>query len=190
MPELVESIKSINESLLRAFGTELMAGSLPKFRIVFADDELELRMVDYDAHGMELIRPEVRQVKKYTGADYEGFYILERLVPVSGSVEEGTTDLISKVSYEPAWVFRDSKGNYLPPLFDMCVFIAEAIFAAASKKGTHVKYKDPTLDPEFRKAELNSMMEKLFGSESEVADALHYGQGVVVPNNYEKPSLN
>lgn len=185
MSELVETIESINENLLRAFGTEIMAGSLPKFRVVFADDELEKRLMTHTDDGFELLYPEVREVKKYSDHIYKGFYILERLVPVAGSIEEGTTDLTTKVSYEPAWVFRDKHGNYLPPLFDMCVFVAESMFAAAMRAGTHVKYKDPALDPELRKKELDSMMEKLFGEESDVADALHYREGVVVPRNYE-----
>lgn len=193
MSELVEEIDKINYKLQRAFGTEMQAGDRVSWRVVFANDELEQRLMSHSDTGMALIHPEVREVKKYTGVDYRGFYILERLIPNVGrldvSGEIGTTDIVGKVTYFPAWVFRDKNHNYLPPTFDMCVFIIESVLAAAnSKPGTHVKYKDPALDPEFRKKELNLMVEKLFGDESEVADALHYQQGIVVPQNYEKTS--
>lgn len=185
MRELAESIEHINNQLVAAFGSELLAGNLPTWRVVFANEQIEKRVMTHTDEGFELIHPEVREVKKYNSAEFDGFYILERLVPVSGRIEDGTTDLVTKVSYEPAWAFRSAKGEYLPPRFDVCVFIIESIYAQASKAGTHVKYKDPELSPEYRAKMLDDMMNTLFGNETAVVDALSYGFGVVNPAGKE-----
>lgn len=175
--ELRESIESINEKLLKEFGTEISAGNMPRFRVVFSEDIYEKRWTEYTDEGFQLIQPEVRLLPKYKQWVHEK-YILERLIPVSDE-----TDLTSKISYEPAWVFEDSKGNYLPPFFDACRFVIESLMSAIDKANTHVKYKDKNVAPEERMEQIKKMEEELFGNESDVTDALAYGSGVTVPEN-------
>ncbi|MBI3334381.1 hypothetical protein HYZ97_02755 [Candidatus Pacearchaeota archaeon] len=175
--ELRESIESINAKLLYEYGVEISAGNLPKFRVVFSNDCYEKRLTDRTDEGFELIQPEVRLLPKYKQWIHEK-YILERLVPVVGE-----TDLVTKVSYEPAWVFQDKNGNYLPPFFDGCKFVIESIFSAIDKANTHTKYKDKNISVEERRAELKKVEQELFGNETDVSDALSYGTGVVVTEN-------
>ena len=101
--ELREPIEEINKKLLEEFCTEF--GNAPRFRVVFSEDQFEKRFTDRTDEGFELIHPEVRLLPKYKQWIREK-YILERLIPIVGE-----TDLITKVSYEPAWVFQDKQGN-------------------------------------------------------------------------------
>ena len=119
--------------------------------------------------------PEVRELPKYKQWVSQK-YILERLVPVIGD-----SDLTHNVSYEPAWVFQDKNGNYLPPWFDGCKFVVEAVYSQVNKSGTHAKYKDPDATEEQRLAKIDKMEKELFGNETEAGDHLAYGTGIVNP---------
>jgi len=168
--ELRESIESINKKLLDEFGTEF--GDAPRFRIVFSEDQYEKRFTDRTDEGFELLQPEVRLLPKYKQYIREK-YILERLIPVVGE-----TDLITKVSYEPAWVFQDKHGNYLPPFFEGCRHVIESMFQAIGRADTFKRYKDPDTTPEYRAAELKRVEDELFGNETNMTDDLHTGAGV------------
>lgn len=170
--ELRETIESINEKLLREYGVELQVGNLPRFRVVFSDDQYEKRWTNYSAEGFELQQPEVRELPKYRQYIHSK-YVLERLLPVMGE-----TDLVEKVSYEPAWVFQDKDGNYLPPFFEGCRLVIESLFSAIDKKGAFAKYKDKNVSPEERRAEIEKVEKELFGNETPIGDALRDGSGV------------
>ena len=173
--ELRESIESINEKLLINFGSEF--GDSPRFRVVFSDDQYEKRCTDRTDEGFELLNPEVRLLPKYKQY-IRAKYVLERLIPVIGE-----TDLVTKVSYEPAWVFQDRTGNYLPPFYEGCVHVIESMFSLINRDKSFAKYKDPKIDPELRAKELKRVEDELFGNETEVGDHLAYGTGVTVPGN-------
>jgi len=176
--ELREPIEEINARLVNEFGRE--SNGQARFKIVFSEDQYEQRWTEFTDEGFQLLNPEVRLLPKYRQW-IKAKYILERLIPVVGE-----TDLTTEISYEPAWVFQDKNQNYLPPFFDGCKFIIEAIYAQVSKAKTHVKYKDPKVDPEIRKQELKKVLDYLCLDETDVGDALALGSGVTVPNNFEK----
>jgi hypothetical protein len=173
MPELSESIEYINKRLIQDFGREW--NGMPRWRVVFSDDQLEKRWTEFTDEGFQLINPEVRELPKYRQR-IQGKYILERLVPVVPP-----TDLVDKISYEPAWVFEDRVGNYLPPYYDGCKFVIESVYSAIDKKGNHVKYKDPANDPEYREKLIDDAEDKLFGNETELTDALHHKAAIINP---------
>lgn len=173
--ELREPIEEINKKLLEDYGTEF--GNLPRFRIVFSEDQYEKRMTDYTDEGFELLYPEVRLLPKYKQY-VKAKYVLERLVPIVGP-----TDLTTKTSYEPAWVFQDKHGNYLPPFFEGCKLIIDSLFQAMGRKDTFVKYKDKNVSEEERLIHLKKVEDELFGNESNMTDDLHSGSGIVVPGN-------
>jgi hypothetical protein len=175
--ELRELIEDINEKLLSEYGTELSCGNKPRFRVVFSDDQYEKRWTDYTDDGFELVRPEVRILPKYKQW-VRGKYILERLVPVVGE-----TDLLTRISYEPAWVFEDKHKNYLPPFFEGCKYVIESMYQAIGKKDTFTKYKDKNISEEERLIELKRVEDLLFGNETIVGDHLAYKTGVTVPGN-------
>lgn len=168
--ELREPIERINEQLIADFGREF--NGQPKWRVVFSDDQFEKRWTVHNDKGEELINPEVRELPKYRQYVHQK-YVLERLVPVTGQ-----TDLTTKISYEPAWVFQDKNGNYLPPWFEGCKFVIESIYSQISKAGNHRKFVDPDQTEEGRLAKLEKMESELFGNETDTTDALHYKTGV------------
>lgn len=168
--ELRESIESINKSLLDEYGTEF--GNSPKFRVVFSEDQYEKRLTNFTDEGLELIIPEVRLLPKYK-QHIRARYILERLIPIVGE-----TDLVVKVSYEPAWVFQDKDGKYLPPFYEGCQLIIDSIYSAMGRKGTFTKYKDKNVSEEERLIHLKKVEDDLFGNESAMTDNLHSGSGV------------
>lgn len=170
--ELRETIESINYKLEKEFGQEF--NGQPRFRVVFSEDQFEKRFTDFTDEGLELLFPEVRELPKYRQHIHQK-YILERYVPIVGE-----TDLTVNMSYEPAWVFQDKDGNYLPPFFDGCKFVIESIYSLMNKKGIHAKYTDPMLDPTEREKKLDNIKNELFGNETDVGDHLTYGTGVVV----------
>lgn len=168
--ELVESIESINEKLLREFGREL--DNQPRWRVVLAGELLEKRLIDVTDEGFELLNPEVREVRKYKHIP-PNYYVLERRVPVVGE-----TDLLTKMSDEPAWTFEDRFGNYLPPRYDACKLIIENIYNQMDKSKFYAKYADKNKTPEELKKQLDDMEFALFGNETSVGDALAHGFGV------------
>lgn len=168
--ELAEPIDRINLYLQREFGVE--PDGSPRWRVVLAGEQLEKRKMTHTDEGFELLWPEVREVRKYQHIDREK-YVLERQVPVVGE-----TDLITKTSFEPAWTFEDRFGNWLPPRFDACKVVIEAIFSQIENAGLHKEYKDPDATPEARQKKLDDMEYKLFGNETPVGDALAHKYGV------------
>src|SRR5574338_654805 len=176
---LAEPLSNINYQLERDFGKQF--DDRPTWRVVWSEDQFENRLMDVTDEGIQLLVPEVRHVKKYQHIKER--FVLERLVPVVGE-----TDLVTKTSYEPAWQFEDRYGNYLPPRYDACKFIIEAIYSQMDRKSAFAKYKDEKATKEAREQMILDMEEKLFGNETPVTDALAYGYGVAGFN--EKVNVN
>jgi hypothetical protein len=153
------------------------------FRIVWANDQLEKRLVAHLDSGIQLLHPVVREVKKYSYL--KDLYVLERLVIVP---DENAAELpTQKLSYEPVWAYCDDSRNPIPPLWEPTKFIVDTIHAAMGKKSMR-KYIDDEQNttPEGREQRITKLHEELFGNETEVGDALRYKEGVTVPPNYDK----
>ena len=189
--ELTEPVESINNQLIDLFGVDTLTG-LPIWRIVWSADQYEKRLGTYDDYSPAglFIRTvtEVREVRKYSQWIIDK-YVLERLVVVP---EENQPELpMSKLSYEPIYVFQTSSGMYLPPRVDAAKFVIDAVYAAQGK-GSLARYKDPDagLAPDElvgkRAKEIDNLQEELFGNESYVGDALAHNEAIVVPANYKK----
>jgi hypothetical protein len=174
----METIEALNARLVDCYGIDT-AGNRPLFKIVWAEDQLERRYVDILDSGVVLLFPEIREVKKY--GYLQGVYVLERLVDVP---EFQQKELGVKQSYEPVWTYMDDKRNPLPPLWDATKFIVDSLYAALGKQSM-AKYVE-SKGPEEDERRLKAIQEELFGNETEVSDALRYGEGIVVPGNYQK----
>lgn len=168
--ELREPIEQINKRLIEEYG--YAENNQPNFRVVFSDYQFEKRLTGYTDEGFPLLYPEVRELPKYKQY-IQAKYILERLVPVGPE-----SDLTVKVSYEPAWTFQDRNNCYLPPFFEGCKYIADALLSQAGRSSGHAKYKDPLIEPGERLRQVESVERELFGNETETGDALAYGSGV------------
>ena len=177
--ELPEPISWINKRLQDEYGSQDL--SKPYWRIVWSEDQLEKRLGTFrDIVNGIFIREvtEVREVPKYRQWIREK-YVLERLIEVPAF---NLAELLEKkLSYEPVWVFENSKGEFQPPLFRIAKFIIETVHQQASKS-VGVKYKDPDLDPkeslERQRIRIDKLQEELFGNETEVGTSLSHKEGV------------
>jgi len=171
---MAESIESLNQHLIDHYGIDSDTGRAI-FRITWANDETEKRLMAFTDGGIEMLYPAVREVKKYPYL--KDLYVLERLVVVPEiNREELPTQ---KLSYEPVWAYRDANNNPLPPIWDATKLIVDTLYAALGKKSLRNYIKNPEEDKEARIAKLQN---ELFGNETDVSDALTYKSGIVVPN--------
>lgn len=171
-------VEILNRKLLDIYGrTE----NLPNFRVVWADDQFEKRKVTSTPEGFQLLLPEVVQVPKYKQW-VRAKYILERLTVVPQIAEN---DLVEKLSYEPVWVFEDSRGNALKPIWGAIHFVLEQLNYNVSRSGM-TKYPDKNETEEEKQQRLNELQMELFGNETEVGDALAHREGIVVPHGYSE----
>jgi hypothetical protein len=172
-------LAELNTRLVTYYGQSLEG--LPNYRVVWSEDQFEKRRMTHTDSGIQLIAPEVREVRKYKQWVQEK-YILEKLTIIS---EMGETDLVEKLSYEPLFVFEDKNGNALKPVWSAIYFIMENIMHNMESKG-YVKYKDPDGSQEEaienKKARVDGLVADLFGNESPVGTALAHKEAVVVPN--------
>ena len=180
--ELTESINSLNRQLIDLFGIETLTGR-PMWRIVWSEDELEKRMINFTEEGLILLTPVVREVPKYRHYIRER-YILERLVIIPDIQSKELPS--SHLSYEPMWTFMDGMGNYLPPNLEAAKFIIDTVLAAQGKSSL-AKYKDPDKENpiERKQARVDALEKELFGNETNIGDSLAHGMGIVVPQNYD-----
>lgn len=178
----MESVETLNNRLRDHFGIDSDTGQV-MFRIVWANDETELRLTDELDGGIRLLFPDVRRVKKYPYL--KDMHVLERLVVVPDINQHELP--ASKLSYEPLWAYRDGDGKGLPPIWDATKFVIDTLFAALGKKSL-VKYVDDEKNTtaEGREERITELQQELFGDETEVGDALRYKEGIVVPENYKK----
>ena len=169
----------INRQLVDVYGRG--PNDLPYFRVVWADDMFERRFMTHSDSGVAYLQPQVRNVPKYKHF-IQGKYVLESLTIVPEFVK---TDLVDQLSYEPKWVFEDSKGNALYPRYDAMRMVLETMRVNMHGNYGQAKYKDPEADPVTgaleRKANLDRLQNDLFGNESDITDALKLKSGIVVP---------
>lgn len=153
--------------------------NLPRFRVVWSEDEIEKRKVNKSPEGFHLLNSIVIEVPKYRQWIHEK-YILERLTIIDEFAE---TELVGKISYEPLFVFETNKGQSLYPRWDAIRIIIENVQEQIRTAGFYTKYKDPS--PEEKEsvqvAKIKALQEELFGNESKVGDSLAYKEGIVVP---------
>jgi hypothetical protein len=176
----MESITTLNDRLREFFG---ISDCQQIFRIVWADDQTEKRRVDFTEGGVALLRPEVREVKKY--AYLHNFYVLERLVVVP---EVDLYELPTiKMSYEPIWTYRGVNNLPVRPVWPATKFVIDTLYAALGKSSM-AKYVDSEKNTtaEGREQRISELQKELFADDTDAGDALHYREGIVVPSNYEK----
>jgi len=176
--EQVEQIELLNQRLTDEYGLDTSTGQ-PIFRIVWANDQLEKRLVTETDLGVQLMYPEVLEMKKYSYL--KDVYVLERLVEIDERELPGI-----KLSYEPLWVYKDAANNPLPPIWDATKFIVDTLYAALGRKSLR-KYVEDT-SQEAKDARIDKIQEELFGNETEVTDALTYREGIVVPSSKTRES--
>lgn len=184
----METVEVLNARLVDYFGIDTVTGQ-PIFKIVWSNDQLEKRRVDFTEEGLQLLYPEVREVKKYSYI--KDRYVLEQLVVIP-EVNENELPT-AKLSYEPLWVYQTSKGEALPPVWEPTKFVIDSVRAAMGKNSLK-KYVDSEINttPEGKAQRVNQIQEELFGDESSLMGKTFpsVGEGIVVPQNYTKTESN
>ena len=184
--ELVERIEDINYWLRRDYGR---TGEFSTWRVVWSDylETVKGWFVQYDDSGNFLgAERGIGQAPKYTYI--KDRYVLERIMPVP---EENKEELLGReLSYEPVFVFERANGDYLPPRFEVCKLVIEAILDRAARAVGYTKYKNPEDDHdplEVKMERIKKLQEELFGPENEdvLSHRLHVGEAISVPQNYE-----
>lgn len=167
----METLEIFNKRLIEYYGTAW--NGMPIYRIVWSDDQLEMRLTDCDDKGVPLIFPEVRELPKYRHY-IKSKYLLEQLVELN---EPAQNELKVKISYEPLWVYSDKNDNALSPQWEVTQFVINTVMAARGKSNL-AKYIDPDTTMEAKQERVAKIEEELFGNETDVGDALAYGNGV------------
>jgi hypothetical protein len=129
--ELVESIETINEQLRRTYGIDSIS-SRPIYRVVWANDELEKRLMHFTDAGIQLLTPEIREVPKYTQWAKDRYILRTIKLCQKLIAPEKMQMTVSKVSYEPIWSFVDNKLNYLPPRFEVAKVVIDTVACSYS----------------------------------------------------------
>jgi hypothetical protein len=178
----MEKIEVLNQRLIDYYGMDTVTGQA-MFRIVWANDETEKRLVYELESGVELLYPMVMEVKKYPYL--KNLHVLERLVVVP---DEQQKDLpANKLSYEPIWAYRSDDNRPLYPIWKATKFIVDTLYAALGKKSLAKYVEDEKYTTEEgREDRISELQSELFENETEVGDALAYEEGIVVPRNYEE----
>lgn len=117
----MEYYKIINRELVKKYGTDV--AKRPMYRIVQNTKSLtELRRGSVDHYAGRIYVGSVEGVHELPKYSYvkEDFWILEQLFYTTNP------ELVSKVSYEPLWIFKTDNDEYLAPNLKACVFVIEA----------------------------------------------------------------
>jgi hypothetical protein len=178
----METVEALNQRLIDEYGLDTSTGR-QMYRISWANDQTEKRLTRELDSGIQLLFPEVREIKKYPYL--KDLYVLESLSIVPDFQREELGGL--KLSYEPIWAYRGPDGFPIAPIWVATKFIVDTLRAAMGKKSLR-KYVDDEKNttPEGLDQRITELAEELFGNETETGDAMAYGQAIVVPNNYEK----
>ncbi len=177
----MESIPILNGRLKDLYG-KTSGGDQALWRIVWSEDQFEIRFGDYEDRTTEglLIRQvsEYRKVPKYRQWIHAK-YVLERLIVVP---ETNTTELTTKLSYEPIYVFEDGEGNPLLPIWNAIEFVIKQVYKNMEQHNTVPKYQDPESDTvnakEIREQDILNLERDLYGNETKIGDSLEKKEGV------------
>src|SRR6187402_2775704 len=122
----MESIETLNTRLIDFFGTDADTGR-PMFRIVWANDELEKRLVN--------------EVKKYPYL--QDLYVLEQYVLVPEFQEHELPT--AKKSYEPLWAYCNDQREPRPPTWPATKLVIDTMYAVKGVSSLR-KYVDSELN--------------------------------------------
>lgn len=182
--ELAEPIDSINKQLKSLFGLDSMTGR-PMFRVVWSEDQFEMRMTDRTDTGIQLLTPVLKELPKYRQW-ITNKYVLERLVIVPESSQSELPT--SKLSYEPLWVFKTKDDGYVPPTTWACKFVIDTLYAALGKQNLAKYVDEEAKNPgEEKYKRVTKLEEELFGDESFLLGRTITGEAMAMPKSYESP---
>ncbi len=180
-------LEIINSRLADLFGIDTVT-TQPMWRIVWSDDQYEMRETDCTDAGILLLHPEVRLLPKYKQWIQQR-YILERLVAVPDINLKELAE--NKISYEIIYVIQNGKKEYITPELEYIKFIINLVLDAMAIARGGIAYRvKKYVDEEFshdasleaKSKRINEYMEYLGGEDSQFDGA----SKIIVPRNYER----
>jgi len=176
-------VNEMNVKLTDYFG---YLGELPKYRIVWSEDQFEFRNAPsdapinkFDVHGNKVGEQEGIQFLPKYRQWISNKWVLERCCDTVNELKN--KELTSMLSYEPIFTFKDKYDNALPPDLEVATICISAIHTAI---GGNIKmYKDPDISPEARALRISQIMEQMFPDETDTGDALAQQSGVAINND-------
>jgi hypothetical protein len=178
-------IIDINKQLIEHYGIDT-EGTGPIWRLVWSDDQYEMRLTDCTPEGLQLLSPEVRLLPKYKQWVKPPCWVLERLVVVP-DVNLHELPAVKK-SYEPIHPFLNPRdGNAIEPVFRACKFLVDLIYASQGKSNM-AKYVDELAkeSPEEKAIRIDKLVDELFGDESMLLGRTITGEAVGYTTSEEK----
>lgn len=176
----MESIEDINKRLADRFGRDISLNN-PNFRIVNTKGLTEHRygtFRDYNSEGVFLREvSEVREVEKYP--HYDSLWVLEKLTPNTSNSE-----LITKVSYEPVWIFG-AAGSSPHPIWRAVEMLVNAALFINRIRQSPQDIKDAEM-AQFEK-ERSICKQMLQNDHPYMASALKDGYAVTVATDNLQP---
>lgn len=177
-----QDLTRLNTKLKDYYGSE--GDNLPKFRVVWSSDRFEKRVVTHTTEGLQLLHPEIQERPVYAGWNMDR-YVLEGFTDIP---EFAQHEFLEKYSYEPIYTFENDFNQALIPDWRVCRIIIETI--RHNVEHGVAKYTDPMLEPESAKEEQKKSVDRIyneyFGNESDIADSLMLGSGIIVPGQFKK----
>lgn len=167
----LEPIEIINQRLIDHFGK--FEDGRANWRLIWSSDEREYRLSEYSLEGLQLSRPEMLFLPKYSLQ--KDRYILEYLQGINNP------ELTTKTSYEPLWTFEDKDGNPLPPIWDAIYLLINQVQINMLAAGRNPIIKQPYgmgNTPDELKMRAESLQKELFGNENAITDALSLDSAV------------
>jgi hypothetical protein len=173
---------------LSKFGTIPNEPKKPLFRLVWTDEQIELRRGTYNIYyGDVFLRTEtgVLTVPKYP--HLKGRYIIERWYPPEIYF---TPELPESVNggYEVKFIFEDKNYNRLP----LRMRVVEILINSWMKPDPSMlarMSRDKQLAEDKEKESYNKDIEEMDVS-SDIMSNLHFGEGIIVPASYEGTAPN
>lgn len=184
----MENIKLINKRLLEEYGTgifisktqETIPDARPKFRVVWADEQYEIRKGTFNIFsGGIFLRTEIgiKKVRKYSYINER--WILEKLVyaPTEELPES------EKGHYEIVWNFESKDGKYLKPIWIAIDLLVKTLLGRSK---WHRGQKEINADEaaKFRK-EIEEFEEQLDIS-TPLQTQFRHGEAVIIHRDNEK----
>jgi hypothetical protein len=179
----MENIRLINQALIREYGTgihiphtgETLADSRPRFRIVWSDEQFELRKGEFNIFsGPIYLRTEegTRKVRKYSYISEK--WVLEKLV-FSPTPELPESE---KGHYEIVWVFQTKDGQYLKPIWKAVNLLVQTLLGRS--KWHKTEKETDTEEKESFENEIKEF-EEMLDISSPLQTQFRHGEAIRVP---------
>ena len=173
MIKLNDTVIKINKKLKQLFG-----GIPTTYRVVFSDNELEKRLGEFKVFsGPIYLRTEraCRECLKYPYIKSK--FVIEKFnLPDTISLKELPES--NNGSYEPIYVFEDKDGNFLHPNIQVAIMVCHA-----NQNPINYWTRKNQFDKEEQDQAKKEYEAVYFGQqESNISSALHFGEGIIVPD--------